>query len=108
MSRSSTAERYGYYRRCQRIRENGEQCKAPAMKDEAVCYKHGQRAEMERRKAAMRAKFVLPPLRDLRTVQKSIGDVANAMIENRIDEDYAGELLQQLERASVALRSLGR
>jgi hypothetical protein len=34
--------------------------------------------------------------------------VARAIIENRIDEDYASELLGQLERASLALRSLGR
>src|SRR5579859_334571 len=108
MSRSSAEDRYGYYRRCQVVRENGEQCRAPAMKGESLCYKHGQRAETERRKAAMRAGFSLPPLRDLRTVQKSIGEVARAIMEDRIDEDYAGELLQQLERASVALRAVGR
>jgi hypothetical protein len=27
------AERYAYYRRCQRFRKGGQQCKAPAMKD---------------------------------------------------------------------------
>jgi hypothetical protein len=52
--------------------------------------------------------LVLPPLRDLRTVQSSIGKVANAIIEDRIDEDYAAELLEQLRRASEALRVVGR
>jgi hypothetical protein len=27
-----------------------------------------------------------------------------ALLEDRIDEDYAGELLQELERASMSLR----
>ncbi len=108
MAETIAEERYEYYRRCQLFRRNGEQCKAPAMKGEALCYKHAQEADLERRRQEMRQRFVLPPLRDLRTVQKSIGDVARAIIENRIDEDYAGELLGQLERASLALRSVGR
>jgi len=41
---------------------------------------------------------------DLATVQRAIGDVAQALLQDRIDEDYAGELLQKLERASVVLR----
>jgi hypothetical protein len=98
-------ERYGYYRRCQRFRRNGQQCKAPAMKDADVCYKHQQRADRERR---WRAQYTLPPLVDMKTVQASLSEVTKAIIEDRIDEDYAGELLQELERASVALRGLGR
>ena len=94
-------ERYGYYRRCQRFRRNGQQCKAPAMKDTDRCYKHQEQADIERRR---RAQLTLPPLVDLKTVQREIGNVAQALIEDRIDEDYAGELLQKLERASMALR----
>src|SRR5580765_2055147 len=98
-------ERYGYYRRCQRFRKNGQQCKAPAMKDADVCYKHQQRADRERR---WQAQYTLPPLVDMKTVQASLSEVTKAIIEDRIDEDYAGELLQELERASMVLRSLGR
>jgi hypothetical protein len=93
--------RYGYYRRCQRFRKNGQQCKAPAMKDIDRCYKHQERADIERRR---RAQYTLPPLVDLKTVQREIGNVAQALIQDRIDEDYAGELLQKLESASIALR----
>ena len=93
-------ERYGYYRRCQRFRKNG-QCKAPAMKDTDRCYKHQEQADVERRR---RAQFTLPPLVDLKTVQREIGNVAQALIQDRIDEDYAGELLHKLEMASMALR----
>jgi len=98
-------ERYGYYRRCQRFRRNGEQCKAPAMKDADVCYKHQQWADRERR---WRAQYTLPPLVDMATVRRAISDVTQALWQDRIDEDYAAELLQQLERASVALRGLGQ
>src|SRR6267154_3728373 len=94
-------ERYSYYRRCQRFRKNGQQCKAPAMKDTDRCYKHQEQADIERRR---RAQFTLPPLVDLKTVQREIGNVAQALIQDRIDEDYAGELLQELERASMTLR----
>src|SRR5579859_7726612 len=98
-------ERYGYYRRCQRFRRNGQQCKAPAMKGAERCYKHQEQADIERRR---REQFTLPPLVDLKTVQREIGKVAQALIEDRIDEDYAGELLQKLERASIRLRPVGR
>jgi hypothetical protein len=108
MSRFKLEERYGYYRRCQRFRRNGEQCKAPAMKGEPLCYQHAQEAELELRRRAMRQSFVLPPLRDLRTVQSQLGEVTKAIIEDRIDEDYAVELLAQLEKATAALRGVGR
>ena len=98
-------ERYGYYRRCQRFRKNGQQCKAPAMKGADRCYKHQEQADIERRR---RKQFTLPPLLDLRIVQRTIGDVAQALVENRIDEDYAGELLQKLESASIRLRPAAR
>jgi hypothetical protein len=98
-------ERYGYYRRCQRFRRNGQQCKAPAMKDADRCYKHQEQADIERRR---RKQFTLPPLVDLKAVQRTIGDVAQALLEDRIDEDYAGELLQSLESASIRLRSVPR
>jgi hypothetical protein len=95
--------RYGYYRRCQRFRKNGQQCKAPAMKDADVCYKHQGQADIERRQ---RAQYTLPPLVDLATVQRSIGDVTQALWQDRIDEDYASELLQKLERASMVLKGM--
>lgn len=97
-------ERYGYYRRCQRFRRNGQQCKAPAMKGADRCYKHQEQADIERRR---REQFTLPPLVDLKTVQRAIRDVAQALIEDRIDEDYAGELLQELGIASIRLRPAG-
>src|SRR6476646_8757805 len=40
-------ERYAYYRRCQVVLKGG-QCKAPAMKDRQVCYKHDEQRERAR------------------------------------------------------------
>jgi hypothetical protein len=93
--------RCGYYRRCQRFRKNGQQCKAPAMKDADVCYKHQQRADLERR---WQAQYMLPPLVDLATWRRALSDVTQALWQGRIDEDYAAELLQELERASMVLK----
>jgi hypothetical protein len=94
-------ERYSYYRRCQRFRKNGQQCKAPAMKDTDRCYKHQEQADVERRR---RAQYTLPPLVDLKTVQRAISDVAQALWQDRIDAGYAGELLERLQAASMAMR----
>ena len=108
MSRLKREERYGYYRRCQGLSRSGEQCKAPAMKGEPLCHQHAQEAEMELRRRTTRQSFVLPPLRDMKTIQSQLGEVTKAIIEDRIDEDYAVELLAQLEEASAALRGVGR
>ena len=99
-------ERYAYYRRCQGFRRNGKQCKAPAMKGEQLCYKHAQQADLELRRQSMRRRLVLPALRDWKTVQASISEVAKAIVTGRIDEDYAGELLDRLQNASLALRAV--
>lgn len=48
--------RYTYYRRCQTIRGNGQQCKAPAEKGAQICYAHArQQAMQERRERERRA-----------------------------------------------------
>jgi hypothetical protein len=75
------------------------------MKDADRCYKHQEQADIERRR---RKQFTLPPLVDLKTVQRTIGEVAQALVEDRIDEDYAGELLQKLESASIRFRPVIR
>jgi hypothetical protein len=71
------------------------------MKDTDRCYKHQEQADVERRR---RAQYTLPPLVDLKTVQRAISDVAQALWQDRIDPGYAGELLQKLESASAVLR----
>jgi hypothetical protein len=93
--------RHAYYRRCQVLRKGGQQCKAPAMKDGDRCYKHQAQADIEHRR---QAQYTLPALVDLKTVQRAISDVAQALWQDRIDPDYAGELLERLRAASTAVR----
>jgi hypothetical protein len=85
---------------CQQLRRNGEQCKAPALKGEILCYKHREQLEAERR----RGRFALPPLTDTNAVRRVAAEIAQALMEDRIDEDYAGELLARLRTASRQLR----
>ena len=85
---------------CQQLRRNGEQCKAPALKGETLCYKHREQLEAERR----RGRFALPPLTDANAVRRVAAEIAQALMEDRIDEDYAGELLARLRTASQQLR----
>jgi hypothetical protein len=97
-------ERYSYYRRCQRLGRNGQQCKAPAMKGQEVCYKHEVQAETQKRRVAMREGLALPPLVDLKSVQAAIWKVAKAIANDDIDEKVASEMLHKLQNASLGLR----
>src|SRR6266567_7430577 len=96
-------EWYSYYRRCQRFRKNGQQCKAPAMKGQDVCYQHeGQEAPESRRRAALES-LQLPPLRDSTSILRAIQKVAQAVIEDRVDLKTIGGMLNRLQSASLAV-----
>ncbi|HEY2392190.1 MAG TPA: hypothetical protein VGK22_13540 [Candidatus Angelobacter sp.] len=117
--------RYGYYRRCQEFRRNGEQCKAPAEKGAQICHAHaGQRAmalrrERERRAvlaeavAVMRKKGYLQcEMADLFTsfngIQVTLALMAQALINGRIDCKTAGRLVVHLQTMSKLLRMVDR
>src|SRR6478672_8275137 len=97
--------RYAYYRRCQAWKSSGEQCKAPAMKDQDICRKHAeqrakiQRAENQRRDFADRAghnqdgRDASDILGDGRNLAATIRDLMQAMLDGRLDEDTAGAML---------------
>jgi hypothetical protein len=70
------------------------------MKGEELCYKHQAQVDAGSR----RKRFTLPPLVDLKTVQRAIREVAQALVEDRIDAKQAGELLERLQSASLRLR----
>src|SRR6185437_2483714 len=104
--------RYAYYRRCQTVRGNGQQCKAPAEKGAHICYAHARqqatqkRRERERRavlEEAARRMAMRPTLgkeregwaaRDFsvaeiftnfNAIQVTLGVVMRAIIDGRID-----------------------
>jgi len=100
-------DRYAYYRRCRVRRRNGEQCKAPAMKGTHICYKHLERAEMQERWKRQRQELLARPglgFGDSRSIQRTIGAAAQAMIDGSIDFKVAGRLMLDLQTTSRLLR----
>ncbi|MGB9119457.1 MAG: hypothetical protein WCE73_02450 [Candidatus Angelobacter sp.] len=117
--------RYSYYRRCQVFRRNGEQCKAPAEKGEAICHAHAAqqamafRRDLERRivlaeaVAQMRRQGrpeceLADLLSDFKGIQVTLAVVARALIGGRIDYKTAGRLLVHLQTMSKLLRMVDR
>jgi hypothetical protein len=100
--------RYDYYRRCQALRANGRQCKAPAMKDHDICRKHAEQREKSLRAKVQRRDFVArlserpegevsDAVRVNRiSVNQQIRDLMQAMLDGRIDEDTAGAMLDEI------------
>jgi hypothetical protein len=101
-------ERYAYYHRCQVVRTGG-QCKAPAMKDRQVCYKHAEQRERARQcqqemadvlmEGAARTGIEIRNLmRDPRGKQRIFAAVAQGILDGIIGEDAARLLLKELAR----------
>jgi len=101
-------ERYAYYRRCQVVRKGG-QCKAPAMKDRQVCYKHDEQRERARQcqqemvdvlmEGAARTGIEIRNLmRDPNGKQRIFAAVAQGILDGSIGEDAARLLLKELAR----------
>jgi hypothetical protein len=122
--------RYGYYRRCQVFRGNGEQCKAPAEKGEQICHAHAAQQAMamrrERERQAVLAEAVAEMRRrsklkfgkpefgkpefeakdlfmDFNGIQVTIAKMAQALIDGRIDCKTAGRLAVDLQAMSKLL-----
>jgi hypothetical protein len=115
--------RYGYYRRCQVFRHNGEQCKAPAEKGLHICYAHaGQQAmafrrDLERRVVLAEAVAEMRRqghtkcelenlLTDFKGIQVTLAVMARAIIAGRIDCKTAGRLVVHLQMMSKLLWTL--
>ncbi len=112
--------RYAYYRRCQVLRGNGEQCKAPSEKGTHICYAHArQKAMLERRERERQAVLeeAAAELRrrgragfqaaaiyaDFNAIQVTIAVMAQALIDGRIDSKTAGRMAWELQTASKLL-----
>jgi hypothetical protein len=101
--------RYAYYRRCQQFRRNGEQCKAPAMKGEAICHRHAEQQDAERRRRLERRELLSRPgagPESFRAIQRTIGMVAQALLDDRIDAKLAGRLIIEIQNAIRVKRAL--
>lgn len=112
--------RHSYYRRCQLFRRNGDQCKAPAEKGEAICHAHAAQQAMalrrERERHAVLAEAVAEMRRrgkpeceladlltDFKGIQVTLAVVSRALMHSRIDCKTAGRLLVHLQTMSKLL-----
>jgi hypothetical protein len=122
--------RYAYYRRCQVLRRNGEQCKAPAEQGAHICYAHARQNAMQQRRAREREAVLeeaaqrirMHPMlswkcgkrsritdgvgdvsADLHAIQVTLAAVTQAIIDGRIDNKTAGRLCWELQIASKLL-----
>jgi|ERR1044071_1787621 hypothetical protein len=117
--------RYGYYRRCQVFRRNGEQCKAPAENGALICYAHAnQLATAVRRERERRAVLVeaVAEMRrggrpecemadlfmDFKGINVTLAVMAQALIDGRIDCKTAGQMVVHLQTCSKLLWQIHR
>ena len=100
----TSATKYTYYIRCERLKKSKEQCRAPALKGTRVCYKHTQQDGVARRCEEAIARLELPPLKDARRIQVALHKIMQALVDNRVDEDCGGLLLRQV-RAAISQAS---
>ncbi len=111
MEQGKIEHRYAYYRRCQQVMRNGEQCRCPAEKGTPVCRNHRQKWETTWREERQRfellarvaeARGLAGPMEvfaDRRSVQIALAMVGQEVAEDRMDLTVASQLLAELRRA---------
>jgi len=91
--------KYAYYRRCSRVRKNGERCKGPAMKGEVLCYSHFNEAELaqfrDRQRRELLGNVLAQPINRLE-VNRALERINWALMQGRIDPKTAGSLLVEI------------
>lgn len=97
--RGTPEVRYAYYIRCERMKDRGGQCKAPALKGTRVCYKHTQQDEAKRRREEMIRALELPPFSNPKSLPATLRKIAQALIDGLIDEGCARYLFHQVQTA---------
>jgi hypothetical protein len=91
---------------CQHTKANGLQCGSPALRDHRFCYFHQRTRDLHhlrRRRPEMR--LYIPLLEDANAVQIAIQQVAEAIVEERIDPKRAGLLLFAFQTAACNLKN---
>ncbi|HET6841304.1 MAG TPA: hypothetical protein VFK06_06405 [Candidatus Angelobacter sp.] len=98
--------RYAYYRRCQRFRRDGVQCKAPALKGEELCYQHAaQAAASSRREAAVKSLGIPSRIASPRGLQTAISRIAQALADGRLDVKAGAMMLEKIRAAAAGLQT---
>src|SRR5881227_2009352 len=91
---------------CEHIKANGLRCGSPALRERRYCYFHFCAHDLRRRRRQHpNAPFVLPLLEDANSIQMAIQQVAEAVLEERIDNKRAGLVLFALQTAACNLKN---
>jgi hypothetical protein len=91
---------------CEHIKTNGLRCGSPALRDRRYCYFHFCAHDLRRRRREKpNAPFMLPLLEDANAIQMAIQQVAEAVLEERIDNKRAGLVLFALQTAACNLKN---
>jgi len=92
---------------CQHIKTNGTRCGSPALRSRNFCYFHHVAHDLRRiRRQRPQARFELPLFEDANAIQMAIQQVAEAVLEERIDNKRAGLLLFALQTAACNLKNV--
>src|ERR1035438_3341520 len=92
------------------LKEDGFYCKSPALRGRDYCYFHlklrGRRLNMARARAlAADQPLDLPFPEDMHSVQVTLFEVVNALVNKRIDTKTAGIVLYAMQQASINLNN---
>jgi hypothetical protein len=95
-------------RTCDHLKEDGIYCQSPALRGRDYCYFHlklrGRRLNMARtRVLAADQPLDLPFPEDMHSVQVTLFEVVNALVNKRIDTKTAGIVLYAMQQASTNL-----
>ena len=95
-------------RTCDHLKEDGIYCQSPALRGRDYCYFHlnlrGRRLNMARTRAlAADQPLDLPFPEDMHSVQVTLFEVVNALVNKRIDTKTAGIVLYAMQQASTNL-----
>jgi hypothetical protein len=97
-------------RTCDHLKEDGFYCKSPALRGRDYCCFHlklrGRRLNMARARAlAADQPLDLPFPEDMHSVQVTLFEVVNALVNKRIDTKTAGIVLYAMQQASINLNN---
>jgi len=88
------------YLACRHIKPNGLRCKSPALKDRDFCYYHARLHTLGKEPYGVYGPMRLPVPEDAASIQLSVAQISDALINDRIDSKRAGRLLYALQIAS--------
>jgi predicted nucleotidyltransferase len=81
------------------------------MRGKRYCYSHQRKHVQDARKNAERVRqswFESVPLDDVASVQRALRQVMNRLLSGQVDHKKAGQILYNLQTASVNLRSAAK